>query len=118
MTAQLTMDFSAPPSCRATDPRTSADAAKSASIRSGSQRAIILKVYADQPFGLTDEEAGDISGLSENRKCCYWKRCSELRQMGFITPTGQHRKSSANENQMVCVITNNGRRVLSQIETN
>ncbi len=111
------MDFEAPPSYRATDPRTSADAAKSASIRSGSQRAIILKVYADQPFGLTDEEAGDISGLSEKRKCCYWKRCSELRQMGLITPTGQLRISSANENQMVCVITNNVRRALSHIET-
>jgi hypothetical protein len=118
MTAQLTMDFEAPPSCRASDPRTSADAAKSASIRSGSQRAIILAAYASQHFGLTDEEAGDISGLSENRKCCYWKRCSELRQMGLITPTGQQRKSSADENQMVCAITNNGRRALLQIETN
>jgi hypothetical protein len=110
------MDFNAPPSFRATDPGTSERAAKNASVRSGSQRHIILKVYGDYPFGLTDEEAGDISGLSENRKCCYWKRCSELRQMGFITPTGQHRKSSANENQMVCVITSYGRMKLTEIE--
>ena len=71
--AQMTMDFAEPgQNYRNTDPETSKTAGKSAGIRAGSQRHTILLAYfaesQKQEFptlGLTDEEAGNISGLAE-----------------------------------------------------
>jgi hypothetical protein len=56
-----------------------------------------------------------MSGLSSLPKCCYWKRCSELRQAGYIKPTGETRVSSAGVEQQVCRITIEGRQVLNTI---
>ena len=93
------------PLFRATDPDTSREAGKRLEPRRGSQQAQLLQAYADKRLGLTDEEAGDWTGLSANRKCCYWKRCSELRHAGLIEDCGVRRDSSAGSPQMVCVIT-------------
>lgn len=41
--------------------------------------------------GLTDEEAAVQAGIS--MRACFWKRCSELRAMGYLTPTGETRVS-------------------------
>lgn len=97
---------------RTADPDTSKRGAIDARPRVSPQKIALLTCYeragAD---GLTDEEAGDASGLSANRRCCYWKRCSELRQAGFLVTIGE-RLSSAGSAQMVCRITDRGREIL------
>ena len=98
---------------RANDPATSTKAAQNLSVRAGSQRALLLSRYA--VADMTDEEAGHASGLALLPKCCYWKRCSELRQAGYIAPTGEVRHSSAQVDQQVCSITQTGREVLGSI---
>lgn len=97
------------PLFRNTDPITSALGAKDVKPRRMSQRDLLLAAYVNADAGLTDEDAGYATGLAQKPKCCYWKRCSELRALGFIEPTGQMRLSSANSFQMVCAITAAGR---------
>jgi hypothetical protein len=94
---------------RRTDPRTSHRASASVRIRAGTQKAALLEAYAAHPDGLTDEQAGKASGLADRPHCCYWKRCSELRESGLIAVTDQVRTGSAGEKQRVCVITEAGR---------
>jgi hypothetical protein len=89
---------------------TSKRAARNIAPRTGSQRRTLLEAYADGP--LTDEEAGQWTGLADLPRCCYWKRCSELRQAGWIAPTGETRLSTAGERQQVCEITLTGRLML------
>lgn len=87
---------------RTDDPDTSKQGAVDVSIRKGSQQATLLKEYARPEHwhnGLTDEEAGVRSGLARAPRCCYWKRCSELRRMGLIEDTGVVRPSSAGSDQ-------------------
>ena len=126
---QLTMNLESfkrntakePPNYRRSDPETPKSAGKSAKIRAGTQRHALLLAYLIESEleefptrGLTDEEAGNISRLSLKPKCCYWKRCSELREMGLIAPNGEQRHSSANEKQMVCIITSKGIRCIKE----
>jgi hypothetical protein len=96
---------------RSNNGATSKAGAKSLTVRAGSQRALLLTRYAED--SMTDEEAGHASGLAMLSKCCYWKRCSELRQAGYIATTGVMRRSSAGVDQHVCAITEAGSRVLS-----
>jgi len=104
MTQQLSFLYA-----RTTDPVTSHIAGNSAAIRSGSQRAQLLKAFQDAGAdGLTDDQAGVITGLADKVGCCYWKRCSELRQAGYIRPTERTRTSRAGEQQAVSVITQSG----------
>jgi hypothetical protein len=101
---------------RATDPKTSKLASQSVAFRSGSQKAKLLAVYAEaSDEGLTDEQAGVSSGLAKMPKCCYWKRCSELRQAGLIEVNGKMRRSSVGEQQQVCIITSAGLELLNKI---
>jgi hypothetical protein len=101
---------------RTTDGTTSVAPLRNLSIRAGSQRATLLAVYAGTLFGFTDEEAGTTSGLARLPRCCYWKRCSELRQAGYIEPTGDTRLSTAGESQQVCRITQAGLDALASIQ--
>ena len=94
-------------------PVTSKLAALSASRRSPSQQIILLKIFSDGRE-LTDEEAGDLSGLSRKPKCCYWKRLSELRQGGYIEDTGRTKASSVDEQQRVCRMTSKGIEFLAE----
>ena len=94
------------PLFRVTDPGTSAKGAKDVKPRRGSQTSLLLNMYASYKItGLTDEEAGIWTGLADMPKCCYWKRCSELRALGLIADTGNTRLSSAGSAMMVCRIT-------------
>lgn len=86
------------------------------SVRAGSQRHKLLQQYGAAPYGLTDEQAGQMSGLADLPRCCYWKRCSELRQAGYIAATGITRASSAGEAQQVCTITETGRAALDSLD--
>jgi len=96
---------------RRNDGATSTGGAKAIVVRAGSQRQLLLAQYDEEP--MTDEEAGNASRLAILPKCCYWKRCSELRQAGYIRPTGKTRTSSAGVEQQVCEITDEGSCVLS-----
>lgn len=100
---------------RATDPDTSRAATVSLTVRAGSQRHRLLQAYAVVAGGMTDEEAGNATGLADSPRCCYWKRCSELRQAGYIAPTGANRSSTAGEAQQVCAITDAGREALDTL---
>ena len=91
---------------RANDPTTSTKAAATIWVRAGSQRELLLSKYAGAD--MTDEEAGHASGLAQQTKCCYWKRCSELRANGYIVITGTTRIGSAGSSMMVCAITPEG----------
>jgi hypothetical protein len=99
------------PLFRSADPITSVLGAGDVKPRRGSQQALLLAEYAHRD-GLTDEEAGLFSGLLSRPKCCYWKRCSELRAKGLIAPTGETRLSSAGSAMQVCSITLAGRNSL------
>lgn len=107
---QLALNF---PSARRNDPVTSHMAGANVQVRAGSQKALILEAYGKHPmFGLTDEQAGLETGLAHKPGCCYWKRCSELRQLGLIQVTKENRESRAGEKQQVCVITLEGLKAL------
>jgi len=101
------------PLFRSTDPATSRQGAQDVLPRRDSQQGQLLRVYGENRiYGLTDEQAGDLSGLAKKPKCCYWKRCSELRQKGLIEDTGQEALSSAGSSMMVCRLTAKGAELL------
>jgi len=101
---------------RKSDPSTSHAAAASAGLRTTSQKAQLLLAYAKHPMlGLTDEEAGIETGL-RRPGVCWWKRCSELRQMGLIRATEDMRQSQMGEMQQVCVITGDGLKVAESLD--
>ena len=105
------------PTARNTDPMTSHKAGNGVSVRSGTQRGVILRAYLSGEY--TDDEIGVLTGYADQQlhpNCNYWKRCSELRQAGYITPTGEVRKSRANVDQQICAITPAGRAALERAE--
>lgn len=97
---------------RAGDPETSKAAARAVSYRTGTQKARLLRAYANIGVaGLTDEEAAQLAGIGGGG----WKRCSDLRNDGMIVPlrdatTGTivTRIASSQMAQRVCVITDRG----------
>lgn len=99
---------------RASDPGTSHAAAQSIIVSAKNQRGKLLRVYGGVDFGLTDDEAQERSGVSPHS--CYWKRCSELRDGGYIAPTGRTRTGRAGVQRIVCQITDEGRRALRRID--
>jgi hypothetical protein len=103
------------PLFRSTDPVTSKQGAKDVLPRRDSQQGQLLRMYALYPInGLTDEQAGEFSGLARKPKCCYWKRCSELRQKGLIEDTGNVAMSSAGSPMMICRLTVKGAELLQE----
>jgi hypothetical protein len=76
-------------------------------VRAGSQRWDLLRQYVEHG-PLTNEQAGDLSGLSAKKSCCYWKRCGELLEHGYIADTGEQRRSQAGEMQRICRVTDKG----------
>lgn len=99
---------------RRQDPHTSHAGAKDVAPRSGSQKAKLLEAYANHPDGLTDEEAGVLSGLANNHGCGYWKRCSDLEREGLIQRTLFTRPASTGNQQIVRAITETGRKVVGK----
>jgi hypothetical protein len=99
---------------RTTDPETSHAAFQSILVTASNQRGKLLLPYRYATDGLTDEEAQERSGVPV--RSCWWKRCSELREVGLIVATGDVRKGQAGVERMVCVITPEGRAKLREIE--
>lgn len=95
------------PLFRNTDPATSRAAAADVRIRQGSQLTRLLAAYGHPAAseGITDDEAAAHANLSHTG---YWKRCSDLRNLDLIRPTGQTRIGRAGNPQMVCAITYKG----------
>lgn len=82
------------PANRNTDPRTSVEGVHDAMPRIGRQQQLLLLAFSDVGSrGLTASEAGERSGLSANRSCCYWRRVTDLLKAGLIAPTGEERVS-------------------------
>lgn len=92
------------PLFRNTDPQGSVNGAKHVRPRRGSQAMRLLAVYAENPImGLTDEEASSQAGIIHG-----WKRCSDLRKLGYIEDAATMRETSSGVNAMVCRITQAG----------
>jgi len=90
-------------------PATSRAAAVAASPRTGSQKALLLQAYLSAgDAGLTDEEAAKATGLYHREGCCWWKRCNDLRNDGFIATTGEQRRGAAGHMRDVCAVTVSG----------
>lgn len=98
---QLPLDF------RATDPQTSRQAPTRAKKETAMYR--LLEVYCLND--VTDEEAVEIllghpATLADEGKR---RRCSDLRALGWITPTGATRTNASGRQRIVCAITDAGR---------
>lgn len=89
------------------DHDTSKAGAKSVAMRSGSQKALLLNVYANSAV-LTDDEAADRAGLLVKPGCCWWHRCSDLRKEGLIAQVTTKTSQLTGEERMACVITEAG----------
>lgn len=115
------------PGARISDPETSKKAAGEIKLRAGTQRTILLQAFNADYFnggnGLTDEEAMEhsegVSAMSE-----YAKRCSELREAGWIEPvtligtsSPATRKGNSGQDRMVSQITELGRAALAGVKS-
>lgn len=95
----------APGRVRRDDYATSRAGAASVKYRAGSQKAKLLAAFNEA--NMTDEEAAIAAGLS--LRSCFWKRCGELRDAGFIAFNGEMRIGSAGSSCGVSEITAAGR---------
>ena len=95
---------------RNTDPDTSHMAADQIRERHGedlrnftrrNQKWPLLNAYAAL-LDATDDEAHELAGIVSK---CPWKRCSELRQVGFITRVNERVDPKTKATVMVCQIT-------------
>lgn len=97
---------------RTSDPSTS-HGAEPVKVKAGTQRAHLLYSFNDYDrnpdgYGLTDEQAMALT-LAVSPFSEFAKRCSELREGGFIEPTGETRAGSAGPQRIVSRITERGR---------
>lgn len=110
-------------SARSTDPETSRDAGDDieakegppGTIRRGSQRHRLLTAYGSWGCpAMTDAEAAGAAAMPV--RSCWWKRCSELRQAGFIAPVGTRHDYETGATARSCRITEAGRSELARLE--
>jgi len=99
------------PLFRSTDPQGSVNGAKHIKLKRTSQAMRLLAVYNEHPiYGLLDEEAANHAKIAGG-----WKRCADLRRLGYIKPTGEMAATLSGVKAMVCRITSEGMEAL--IET-
>lgn len=104
-------DEQVPPGSRNDDYWTSKEAERLARARASSIRVRMLEEYGRRPAGMTADEAGyEVTGM----RGCYWKRVSELRLMGMLERTGDHRAGHEGRMQAVLAITDAGREMLEE----
>lgn len=95
---------------RRTDPGTSHKAEKAVTVKAGTQRHRLLVAFSALDDA-TDEEAMEHAvGVAPTSE--FAKRCSELRDGGYIEPTGEERKGAAGVDRIVSRITDKGREAL------
>jgi len=100
------------PLFRSTDPATSRKAAEQVAPRRGSQMARLLTQYGSAVLGLTDDQAGQRVAENSGVIPGYWKRCADLRRLGYIIDTGTTRVTNSGSMGMVCAITAKGQEAL------
>jgi hypothetical protein len=100
------------PSYRHTDPATSRQGSLVMPKTWNTHKARLLAAYATALDGLTDEEACKHAGLEKGG----WKRCSDLRLLGWIAPTIRTRTASSGLEQQVCEITTTGQQAHRDIQ--
>jgi hypothetical protein len=91
---------------RRNDPATSHITAKINAKNWHTHCAKLLRAFAEIGQG-TDEDAAIQCGLFGNARS-WWRRCTTLRQLGLIQPTGQRKQTTAEGMAMVCRITDSG----------
>ena len=98
------------------DYETSEKGADSVKYRAGSQKARLVGTYLIAGAqGLTDDEAAIFTENIDIRSC-WWKRCSELRTDGVTEFNGEKRRGPLfNEERMVSVLTDKGRKVAAAL---
>jgi hypothetical protein len=87
---------------RTNDHQSSSEGARAVSAKAPSLRMRLFSEFAAARDGLTDEEAAERAGVLDT---CYWKRCNELRQDGWIRATNRTRKGRKNVSRIVSVVT-------------
>lgn len=92
-----------PPVARRDDPATSHKAGAEVQVRSGSHRERLLKVYAAAGVPLTDAAAARLAEMPD--RSCWWKRCSELREGGYIEVVGQMLDPETGALASTCLVT-------------
>lgn len=105
---------SAPPAVRHDSRQGSLNGAAAASFKATSQKAHLLRTWAANPQGLTDEEAA-MRTSEVNPRSCYWKRSGELRELGLIRFTGATRPGTMGVEREVSVITDEGRAMVARL---
>jgi hypothetical protein len=96
------------PLFRNTDPEGSVNGAKHIKLKRTSQAMRLLAVYNEHPiYGLLDEEAANHAKIAGG-----WKRCADLRRLGYIKPTGEMAATLSGVKAMVCRITSEGMEAL------
>lgn len=98
------------PLFRNTDPVGSVNGAKHITPKRTSQAMRLLAVYAENPImGCTDEEACSQAGVIHG-----WKRCSDLRRLGYIEDAATTRETLSGVLAMVCRVTQTGLEALNE----
>jgi hypothetical protein len=95
---------------RRDDPPTSKGAAQIVKTNAKTQRFQLLKAYFDHRLfsALTDDQAAEFCGLRTIISNSWWKRCSELRNLGLIKQVGTAISPFTGVERMTCEITNEG----------
>lgn len=106
MTVQPALDFDRP-MARVTDPETSHQAAASAASRKATDQALVLRIHAAHPEGLTDFELADIA---DRIQASLGVRRGELRNAGLIVNSGVKRPSPSGSPSIVWRISEAGMR--------
>ena len=74
--------------------------------------ARLLTQYGSAVLGLTDDQAGQRVAENSGVIPGYWKRCADLRRLGYIIDTGTVRETNSGSLGMVCAITAKGQEAL------
>lgn len=93
---------------RRTDPVTSHLAAVGTPGRVSQRNRILLGYALANRWSLTDEQAAEEAGVSP--RSCWWRRCSELRELGHIAPL-------RNEDGLIHVMSSQGKQVMTSMIT-
>lgn len=91
---------------RTPDHHTSIGAALKDLGRRGGQRERIALAHFAHPAGLTDEEAANFAKLAPQSSP--WKRCTELREWGYLVWAGIDRPTSTGTDAKVWRLTDDG----------
>lgn len=100
---------------RRSDPATSHEGASAVRWRAGNHKVLLLDAYRHSGMPLSDREAWQHSALRNKVASCWWKRCSELRDLGMIEVVGTTVCPATDSRVQTCEITALGIRTLAEV---